>query len=501
MKNSQKVGDEPKCDNKGRGQCVHSEDDGNVDGGNRHRIFKDPADEDKINELSYKQFAVQSKRKIKWAVNMYCDSRENRLKDGIVAGPILNSDLNLGNQFTQGDLCYALVRFIREVKKLDGSDFPPNTLRELIIMIQMHLQQNGVYWKLLDGKNFVDLRNVLDNTMKERTAMGLGVRQSSEVISMAHENKMFESGVLGESNPQQLLDTVIYMLGLHLALRGGIEHCKLRRPGFNSQINVELDENSGREVMIYCEDPQHKTNQGGLNSKRTSKVVKVFPSANVSRCPVRLYGKYIGLLPQSKSCGKLYLRPKVKKCPTVWFCDQPFGRNKISNTAKKLCEIANIQGKFSNHSLRATSASRMFQKDVPEQVIKEITGHRSDCVRTYKKTSDNILKRASETISGVDECTKKEASACDLVEVVDGRDGEICKEKKGKLTACQIIKNVIKTRMEMRNRKKTNRRVLSKVAKKIVKRQKMKKIRTSKNVKATERKFVIDLNINVNYKK
>ena len=50
--------------------------------------------------------------------------------------------------------------------------------------------------------------------------------------------------------------------------------------------------------------------------------------------------------------------------------------------------------------LHATSASRMYASNVPEQVIKEVTGHHSECVRVYKKTSDKLLKQASSTISG-----------------------------------------------------------------------------------------------------
>ena len=52
---------------------------------------------------------------------------------------------------------------------------------------------------------------------------------------------MFDEGILGEDNPQKLLNTIIYMMGLHLALRGGVEHSHLRRPGFNPQINFEKD--------------------------------------------------------------------------------------------------------------------------------------------------------------------------------------------------------------------------------------------------------------------
>ena len=86
-------------------------------------------------------------------------------------------------------------------------------------MVQMYLHENTLFWKLLDGDEFMCLRNVVDNTMKERHAMGLGIKQSSEVISLAHEDIMFRNGILGDENPIQLLQTVIYMVGLHCAFK------------------------------------------------------------------------------------------------------------------------------------------------------------------------------------------------------------------------------------------------------------------------------------------
>ena len=92
----------------------------------------------------------------------------------------------------------------------------------------MYLHKNSVRWKLLDHPDFDNLCNVVDNTMHERAAMGLGLRQSSNIISLFHEDILFNTGQLGEDQPLQLLRTVIYMLGLHLAWRGGSEHNKLR---------------------------------------------------------------------------------------------------------------------------------------------------------------------------------------------------------------------------------------------------------------------------------
>ena len=330
------------------------------------------------------------------------------------------------------------------------------------------------------------------------------MKQSCDVISIENEKKLFDCKALGDDEPEKLLRTVIYMLGLHLALRGGVEHYRLRRPGFDPQIKTEIDENSDKEIIIYREDPLQKTNQGGLVNKPHNKVVKVFPSADVRQCPVRIFAKYCGLLPQSKSCGKLYLRPRSKPTPAVWYCDQPYGKNKVGSTVKSICEMAGLDGKYSNHSLRAMSASRMFDDKVPEQVIKEITGHRSDCVRVYKRTSSAILEHASSRFCGIENAKSDEKFSNNVTHGVVKSESE---EKlvydvklqnsdrvRQSLSACQIIKNVIKTRMEMRKRNRKG--CVNKFAKSILKRkrQNMRKKGCKKSVK---KKFVIDLNVNV----
>ena len=61
-----------------------------------------------------------------------------------------------------GDLTFALAHFIHEIKRLDGSHYPPNTLGEIIIMIQMYLNKSDVYWKLLEDRKFMNLSNILN---------------------------------------------------------------------------------------------------------------------------------------------------------------------------------------------------------------------------------------------------------------------------------------------------------------------------------------------------
>lgn len=61
---------------------------------------------------------------------------------------------------------------------------------------------------------------------------------------------------------------------------------------------------------------------------------------------------------------------------------------------------AGVQGRYTNHSLQVTAATRMYSKGIDEQVIKEHMGHRSEAVCAYKRTDEGLLKSAEKAIVG-----------------------------------------------------------------------------------------------------
>ena len=89
-------------------------------------------------------------------------------------------------------LCSSLCKFIPEVTKCkDGQDYPGKTLYEMIVAIQKFLNQNNVAWKLIEDPEFIDVKTVLDNTMKERACSNIGmVKKQAELITYEYENIM-----------------------------------------------------------------------------------------------------------------------------------------------------------------------------------------------------------------------------------------------------------------------------------------------------------------------
>ena len=191
-------------------------------------------------------------------VRAYNSWRESKLGDVTrYDGQIFEANLDVVKDLRKEALCYSLCRLIPEVTKIDASDYPGKSLYEIVVSIQKCLNQNDLPWKLIDDPQFLDVRTVLDNVMKERALNNVGVvHRQAEVITYDHENQLWDKGVLGEDTPEKLRDTVLFLLGINLALRVGDEHYDLRRSTCDkrSQLSFERDPKSGKRCLVYRED-------------------------------------------------------------------------------------------------------------------------------------------------------------------------------------------------------------------------------------------------------
>ena len=100
--------------------------------------------------------------------------------------------------------------------------------------------------------------------------LGLKPRQAV-VVSEEIENS--------NSNPEVLLRTTFYLIGLNFGMRAGDEHRKLSSTNFSFHTDSE-----GREYLLYSEGVS-KTNQGGLKHRKlTPRSSRAYANAE---CPER----------------------------------------------------------------------------------------------------------------------------------------------------------------------------------------------------------------------
>ncbi len=129
---------------------------------------------------------------------------------------------------------------------------------------------------------------------------------------------------------------------------------------------------SGEKVLVYKADAKSKTNQGGLTGHKYSpKVVRVPTNPNFDRDLVRLFQKYCRLLPHATKCSALYRYPLSPNSvtPSTWYTEKPLGVNALKKIVSNLTGKAGLVGRYSNHSLRASAAMRMYEQGIDEQTI------------------------------------------------------------------------------------------------------------------------------------
>ena len=215
-----------------------------------------------------------------------------------------------------------MCKFILEVRCKDGAEYPPNSLYQISSGIMRHVRLYSPSINFYTQPEFDTFRRVLMKRLKGK-GMGVAVKRA-EPIDKREEDLMWSNGVLGDSSPQSLVDTMVYMCGYYLALRSGQEHRDL------NFSQLEIIERDGLKVLRYFENTS-KNNPGGLKHRKIEpKIVEHSENKNnPERCFVRFYQLYVSHCPPAskRTNDSFYLTPLKKKKDDVWFSGVPIGQH------------------------------------------------------------------------------------------------------------------------------------------------------------------------------
>ena len=145
------------------------------------------------------------------------------------------------------------------------------------------------------------------------------------------------------------------------------------------------------------------------------------------------------------------MKPRDKQPASAsepWYSNRPIGHNALESFLKDIPKEAGIDhSNRSDHSLRATSISRMYQKQIPEKLIMERSGHLStEGMMSYQRTTAAQQKAVCNALSKPDP-EKKEgeivASTSKDSDVKPEEDAAIAEEVMkrlafGNLTNCTL---------------------------------------------------------------
>ena len=98
-----------------------------------------------LEQLKTKTTKKRSEHKMLWGFKAYQDWRQSRI-NGCEQLDIKIFDANLENlsTVTKENLKHSLSVFIAEVKKVNGDDFPGQTLYQLVVSIQHYLNEHNI---------------------------------------------------------------------------------------------------------------------------------------------------------------------------------------------------------------------------------------------------------------------------------------------------------------------------------------------------------------------
>ena len=168
-----------------------------------------------------------TKSKEKWAIRLFHEWHSRWIAN--IDDGILKVFKSL-DEMDKSDLNYCLKFFIADVRKVNGSKYPPKTLKVLFAMVQHHFNYElKKPWSLFIDKEFLDARRVLDAEMRLSAKEG-NVKQVKrpEIITSQDEKELWDRNFLGDDNPKKLQHTFIFMSGLICGLRAASEHYDLR---------------------------------------------------------------------------------------------------------------------------------------------------------------------------------------------------------------------------------------------------------------------------------
>ncbi len=313
------------------------------------------------------------------------------------------------------DINNHMARFVQEVRRKDGKEYPASSLNNIVAAVQRHLRENKrPEINFYDQRNpiFDLLRKSLDAKMKELTRNGIGhVKRQAQPITPEMEDTLWEKGIFSRTTSRGLLNVVFWYGCKLFGLRAADEHKTLEATQFT--IGDDACGHFLRFTGKSC-----KNWQGGLNQRKVEPkdlTIYAIPSLG-DRCAVSCFELYLSLIPAT---GHFYYRPISDDPPH--FSTQVIGIHKLENIVKDFCKKAGLKGFFTNHSGKVTCATELFKHNIDEQLIMKQTGHRSvDAVRMYKRPSEMHKLQVSKILQPPPQ--KKTAIKCEPEQ--DERDTE-----------------------------------------------------------------------------
>ncbi len=205
--------------------------------------FADPVSDQKQKERRSKAVPGKTKATTDWGIKAWTDWACSRVITpgdvGVVSRVLPTTPLL---DMPPGDLAYWMGKFVLEVRKHNGDEYPPKSA--MVCCFKRFYNQNERYDinpLCSTDEIFGNFRSTLDAEMKRLHGSGLGTSsKQAEPISPDEEAMLWSSGQFGAHNGKASLNTVYYYNCKIFGLRSYDEHRNLKRTQFFKKVDEKV---------------------------------------------------------------------------------------------------------------------------------------------------------------------------------------------------------------------------------------------------------------------
>ncbi|KAM3913798.1 uncharacterized protein RB166_018965 isoform 3-T3 [Leptodactylus fuscus] len=221
-----------------------------------------------------------------------------------------------------------LSKFILLVKRKDGNEYEPHTLRCMVGSIDRYLKEHSYHHTIIYGnsKDFPLTKQSLNakiKFLKKVAESNPPIRQ--EALTDDDIENLYKTGTLSLDNPTSLLNLVFFNNGIHFALRTN-EQYSLQW----GAIKLKIDPR-GNQYLEY-KDCQTETLENRKNARQMKPRIYATPHTP-DRDPITAYLKYQSFRPSGMMApdSPFYLAPNVNYNPAFseWYRSTKIGIQKI----------------------------------------------------------------------------------------------------------------------------------------------------------------------------
>ena len=150
-----------------------------------------------------------------------------------------------------------LCAFILAVKKKDGEEYEPTTLRSFVSSFDRSLRKKDYPTAIIEGQEFRKTRETLVSKQKEFKKAGKGNKtKAARALTNEEVDVLNNKELLDVSSPESLLNTLWLNNTQHLGLRGCQEHRNMRWGDVQLQTSAD-----GTEFLERQQKPERALNR------------------------------------------------------------------------------------------------------------------------------------------------------------------------------------------------------------------------------------------------